>query len=76
MSQYGSAQLIIERPADDVLDGHERQCTKCKEWWPADDEFYQMNDRGTGFRTQCRGCRLDYWREYSANRRRSYRGVI
>ena len=44
---------------DPVL-GNVKQCPICKEWWPADTEFfYKASDRKDGLHSYCRACFLE-----------------
>jgi hypothetical protein len=37
-----------------TLLGIERQCGRCREWWPADSEFYHKG--GNGLHSYCIAC--------------------
>ena len=40
--------------------GLERECSKCKEFWPADTEFWQaQKGQLDGFTSQCKACLND-----------------
>jgi hypothetical protein len=40
----------------------EKYCSRCKEYWPADTEFYfSMGSKGDGLSTWCKACYLE-WR--------------
>lgn len=45
-------------------EGAEKLCPKCKEWWPADGEFYQPL-RG-GLQCWCKAC-ANEWRYHKRN---------
>ncbi len=41
--------------------GLEMRCTKCKQYWPADTEFFYIDDKsGSGLMRICIGCSEDY----------------
>lgn len=45
-----------------VIEGEpEMQCRKCKEWWPADHEFYHKDKRAAyGLSPVCKACYAEY----------------
>lgn len=45
--------------------GKEVRCASCKNFWPADSEFFFL-DRGR-LRARCRACEKEERREYQAN---------
>jgi hypothetical protein len=45
--------------------GKEKQCARCEEWWPADEEFF--NKHGAGLHSWCKACCTE-WR--AENRQR------
>ncbi len=48
--------------------GREKHCAICKEWWPADSEFYNRNNRN-GLNYCCKACTTEVQREKRAERR-------
>lgn len=46
----------------------EKYCTGCKEYWPADGEFFQRDNKTQdGLRTRCKAC---CWEQPGAQRQR------
>lgn len=43
----------------DLGDGPERLCTHCREWWPADEEFFFKATGGKGLHIWCKACCSD-----------------
>jgi hypothetical protein len=41
----------------DIAQVPEKQCARCKEWWPADTEFFYR--KGDGLHSYCRACFLE-----------------
>jgi hypothetical protein len=40
--------------------GEEKQCTRCRGWWPCDHEFFRK--RADGLNSWCRACEADHKR--------------
>lgn len=36
----------------------EKRCSKCRDWWPADTEFFPVDRAGLG--SWCRACRYEH----------------
>lgn len=49
------------KPRRETEIGPEAQCSKCREWWPADTEFFGWN--GGYMRGECNACRSERNRE-------------
>lgn len=50
---------------------HEKRCNKCREYLPADDEFFQRSRRSADDRMGwCKFCCAEYNREYQRQHRR------
>lgn len=50
--------------------GEELECTRCREFWPADDEFFsRTSDNRDGFKSWCKACFIGYDRARMARRR-------
>jgi hypothetical protein len=50
------------------INGYEMLCGKCREWWPADPEFYHKSKRGRDvdgvkLYNWCRACCVQYDKE-------------
>lgn len=44
-------------------EGPEKMCTKCREWWPADLEFFYADPKGVGgLFLYCKACYMDHIR--------------
>ena len=52
-------EAAVSRMADY---GPERLCTRCDEWWPADEEFFSRLPSGK-LRSICKACRIAVDRE-------------
>lgn len=52
----------------DSIDGPERRCSRCHEWWPEDIEFYNRHARST-WQCWCKACSA----EVRATRRKAAR---
>jgi len=52
--------------------GIERRCSRCREWWPADGEFWSEKRPGV-FYSWCRACFAEYNVERRARLRESER---
>lgn len=37
----------------------EKRCAKCREYWPADNEFFHSQNRDDGLHTWCKACCAD-----------------
>lgn len=48
--------------------GREKHCSRCKDWWPADAEFFSTNARN-GLAYWCKACSLEVQRDKRAQRR-------
>lgn len=44
--------------------GIEKQCTRCGEFWPVDDEFYSVQREADGARasSMCRACFVEHYK--------------
>lgn len=43
--------------------GREKNCAKCKEYWPADNEFFHTNpSRSDGLQQWCKACYAEWQR--------------
>lgn len=52
----------------DTVDGTEKHCKKCDEWWPADGEFWYPDKKGVGGLMFC--CKACYFELYRSSRGR------
>ena len=57
-------------------EGPEKFCGTCREWWPADTEFF-FRDRGSpsGLYTSCKACGADHQRATEARRKLKQQGA-
>ena len=44
---------------DRVL-GVVRQCARCREWWPANREFFHASRRPIGLQVYCKACAVEH----------------
>jgi len=51
--------------------GVEKRCTRCGDWWPADEEFFPKNRVRTkrGLSPWCKACFTEYHRERRGSKR-------
>ena len=50
--------------------GQEKLCTRCNEWWPADEEFFAPNAQGSGqLFHYCRACQVEWQRGQRVKKR-------
>lgn len=57
-------------PGEEEL-GEQRQCARCRWWWPADDETFWQR-KGDTWHSYCRACLC----EYAAERRARHREPV
>lgn len=50
----------VPQPTRDALEGPERFCRRCDEWWPDDAEFWRIAKKGTHV---CRACLAEWNRQ-------------
>lgn len=57
-------------------EGTEKRCSKCREWWPADLEFFHANPNGghLGLNYQCKAC-YEEWRRSKCPRTVAETGI-
>lgn len=62
----------MERPAYIETDlGTEKLCTRCDEYWPADEEFFYLaNKKRDGLHSWCKSCYLEWKRGRYRERKR------
>ena len=55
----------------DSLDGREKFCSRCQDWWPADREFFYSNPgKVANLADWCKACYADHRSEDEALMRR------
>lgn len=53
-----------------TIDGPEKFCTRCSEWWPADREFFHAYPSGAaGLFYCCKACYSEWLREHRAKKK-------
>ena len=40
--------------------GLEKRCSRCREYWPADSEFFPTSNRSDGLHDWCKACHSEY----------------
>jgi len=57
--------------------GPEKLCTRCNEWWPADEEFFAPDAQGSGqLFHYCRACRVEWQRSQRDKKRAATAGAM
>lgn len=58
---------------DPIYNWEEKQCRRCEEWWPLDEEFFRFlppkGKKKGRFHAWCRCCELEYNVEWKEKRR-------
>lgn len=73
---HPTAQLLARRLANGKYryDEHgqlERRCSCCKEYWPADTQFFTVHKDGDGLHSTCKACRADTRHALESSRRQT-----
>lgn len=60
----------------DTPEGPEKFCVRCKEWWPADGEFFQpAKNRAGGLFYCCKACFAEWLRAHRAKQASEHGGA-
>lgn len=63
MGRHRKGFAPVPPPTEVALLGPLVYCARCHEWWPADDEFYNLNEHGRCV-PPCKACRAEWLMNY------------